>query len=506
MADVNAFFILLVLAYALGSLQFGYHIGELNTPQQVISCNAGDPSISQSKMQGLVDCIAMTTVQYGTIVSMFPIGGLFGSLVAGRLSDTYGRRPIALLNCIGFIIGPLLMTFANGVAVLGIGRVVCGLSSGVSMVSVPIYLSEISPINIRGTIGVMTQLSCVIGILVSQLAGVYLSTIPHWRIILAIGAALGTLQFILLLVSLESPKWLATQPGRFSQAKQTLIRIRGRSDVESEMKLWQDSRDDEDDDRDHFNASHAPLTRDDDDNGNVDEESDTLLRRPSSPTTTRTSNGRAPPSLKTFLFGAAYRPALRAILITQLAQQFTGTNAVIFYSTSLLSTLLPPSASAWTSVAISAVNLTVTLAAAHLIDRTGRRVLLLLSLAGMCAASCSLSVGITYAIPSLAAGAAMGLIGAFGLGVGPIPFLLVSELLDVRAVGLGQSFGLGVNWTATFCIGFLFPVVNEAIGSGLTFAVFASLAALAFGLVWAYVPESRGRTVAEVWSANRLAR
>lgn len=297
MSDVTPYFLFLVITYALGSLQFGYHIGELNTPQGVISCQTKG-YVSGTLTQGLVDCIEMTDVQYGTVVSMFPIGGLLGSLVAGRLSDRYGRKPISLCNSLIFVAGPLIMATANQIVTLGVGRIICGIASGVSLVTVPIYLNEISPISIRGIVGVMTQLSCVVGILLAQIAGVYLSSVPFWRIILAIGAGLGALQFIGLWPTVESPKWLAAQSGQFARAKNIVIRIRGRSDIQAEMKSWKI----EDEDQDEEEGEHHGL-----------------IRSPDRDLT----KAKVSLSVRDFLKTPHYRPAIKAILLIQVAVSTT---------------------------------------------------------------------------------------------------------------------------------------------------------------------------------------
>lgn len=165
---------------------------------------------------------------------------------------------------------------------------------------------------------------------------------------------------------------------------------------------------------------------------------------------------------------------LRTESRTALTSQ--GTNAVIFYSTSILADLLPD-LSAWISVGISIVNLVVTFFAAYLIDRTGRRILLLVSLVGMCTASLALAVGINHKLETLSAVAATMMIASFALGLGPIPFLLISEYFDVEVVGLAQSTGLSINWIATFCIGFFFPIMRRQLG-GSSFFVFSAIAAI----------------------------
>lgn len=297
MSDVTPFFLFLVAVHCLGSLQYGYHIGEMNTPQAVISCQVTNKDAHALWVDGtFVDCIRMSDVQYGTIVSLFTIGGLLGSIIAGRLADKFGRRPVSIAYCLVFMAGPAAMSTANAMWSLGLGRILSGIGCGFAIVLIPIYLNEISPVAIRGIVGAMTQLSCVTGILISQLAGVYLSTTTGWRIILGSGGLLGLVQFLLLYLTIESPKWLAAQPGKFALAKASLIRMRGRSDVESEMRLWRIKDDDEAD----F-ESRGLLTSEYD---TMDIDRDTR---------------KIPDSIKTFLMDPKLRPATSAVFITQMA-------------------------------------------------------------------------------------------------------------------------------------------------------------------------------------------
>ncbi|CCG82219.1 putative MFS glucose transporter [Taphrina deformans PYCC 5710] len=367
------------------------------------------------------------------------------------------------------------MSTANAMWSLGAGRLVSGVASGVALVLTPIYLNEISPLAIRGTVGAMTQVSCVFGILIAQIAGVYFSTATGWRLILGFGGMIGFVQFILLWFTVESPKWLTSQPGEFAHAKYLLRKIRGRSDIESEMRLWKGEDEDEEVSAtmEHRGLLYVDL------HSSVHSEDEV----------------RSTMSLGTFLTDTKLRPAVRAIFITQFA--FTGTNAVVFYSTSILASLLPD-LSAWISVGISLVNFLVTLVAANLVDRAGRKILILTSIAGMAISSALLAVGINGDYKVLSAVAAASIIGSFGLGLGPVPFLLISEYFEAETVGIAQSLGISVSWAATFTVGFLFPVMKQNLG-GSSFYVFAVSAVLFFFLTLRYVPESKGKTVREIW-------
>jgi MFS family permease len=149
-----------------------------------------------------------------------------------------------------------------------------------------------------------------------------------------------------------------------------------------------------------------------------------------------------------------------------LAQQLSGINAVIFYSTSILSSILPNS-SAVISLIISLVNLAMTLPSTTIIERWGRKPLLQCSICTMGVMSLFLGAGIVYEWRLISVVASFGFVAAFSIGLGPIPFLIISELVDVEAVSAGQSFGLVVNWFATFCI--VLPSLDPCNARGTSF-------------------------------------
>lgn len=152
-----------------------------------------------------------------------------------------------------------------------------------------------------------------------------------------------------------------------------------------------------------------------------------------------------------FLRSPAYKPMIRAVLIVMLAQQLSGINAVIFYSTSILSSILP-SSSALISLIISLINLCTTLPSTTLIERSGRKPLLLWSISSMGIASLFLGLGIVYSWRLISVISSFAFVAAFSIGLGPIPFLIISEFVDAEGVSAGQSFGLVTNWMATFCV------------------------------------------------------
>ena len=182
-----------------------------------------------------------------------------------------------------------------------------------------------------------------------------------------------------------------------------------------------------------------------------------------------------------------------------VAQQLTGINSIVMYSVDLLSELLPTTATLLT-VAVSALNVGLTALCAPLSDKIGRKTCILLSIAGMGTCSVLLAVGIGFSIKILSAVATLLFVASFAVGLGPVPYILANELVGPEAVGATQSWALAANWIATFLVSQFFPILNEALGKGRVYYLFAGFA-LVFGafIAW-WVPETRGKHGAEeVW-------
>jgi len=187
----------------------------------------------------------MSPAQIGVVQSIFTLGGLFGALAAGPLSSRYGRLRTMKLTTVFFIAGPMLEAPAPNIATLAIGRLISGIGAGSSLVSVPIYISEISPPEQKGFFGSFTQIMVNIGILLTQLLGYFLSKGQLWRLVLGIGGAIGLAQVVGLFLSVESPKWLADQ-GHTKEANRILRKIRGNnSNVDEEFASWGTENQDE---------------------------------------------------------------------------------------------------------------------------------------------------------------------------------------------------------------------------------------------------------------------
>ncbi|KAL2047844.1 hypothetical protein ABVK25_011300 [Lepraria finkii] len=475
--DITLYLCYILLATAVGPLQFGYHLAELNAPQDVITCEK--KSVTSSALNpSLPQCISMNTDQFAVITSIFTLGGLVGALIAGPCCTQYGRLLTMRLTTTFFVVGPIFEALAPSISVMSIGRFISGIGAGSSLVVGPIYISEVAPPKEKGFFGALTQIMVNVGILLTQVLGYFLSRDSMWRIILGLAGCIGLLQLLMLFLVPESPKWLA-EHNHPQRARAILRKIRGRKeDLEDEVAAW------------NVDSSAEDIS-----------EEESLLSAP--PGTHPGPNPRASSesvSIFSAIMHPSYRPAMIAVIAVMFAQQLTGINSIIMYSVSLLSTLLPTTAALLT-VAISALNLFMTTICAPLSDKIGRKTCILLSITGMGTSAILLAVGMSCGVKILAAIATLLFVASFAVGLGPVPFILANELVGPEAVGATQSWALAANWIATFIVSQFFPILNKALGGqGRVYYVFAVIAAVFGAFIAWWVPETRGKRGAnEVW-------
>jgi sugar porter (SP) family MFS transporter len=390
------------------------------------------------------------------------------------------------LTTIFFILGSGLEALAMDISIIAVGRLLSGVGAGASLVIVPLYIAEVAPPRERGLFGVMTQIAINVGLLLTQTLGYFFDKGSEWRLILAAGAAIGLLQGIGLFFIPETPAWIADNRDP-QKALKLLQRIRGKgADVNEEVQTWD---------------ADVP--------GFVIESEGLLNQAETSPrpgsATSKTSN-KAIVHIGFFQVARdpLYRPAIIAVVGVMFAQQLCGINSVMMYSVSLLTPVFPTS-SALLTIFISIVNLLATILGAPLADRLGRKTCLLLSISGMGISSLCLAFSMLFEIKLLTAIAVLAFVASFAVGLGPIPFMLASELVTQEAKGATQSWALAANWIFTFCVAQFFPIINVALGGhGWVYFIFAGLALLSGIFVTWWVPETKGKKdVDEVWGRVR---
>lgn len=448
------------------------------------SSSINDHSSSPFPWSHLSKCVSMTQIEFASLSSLFVLGGFIGAMSAGPFSSVRGKLLVMQCAAVSYILGSTVQTLAGTVLVMQLARFIVGLGAGVSTVIVPMYISEIAQPEQRGFFGSFTQISINLGILFTQGLGYFLSRPFYWRGIMSFGVVLALGHLILLLFASESPAWLAAHVDS-ETAMKVLRRIRPHSyDLQSEAA--------------HFKSTKK-IT--DDVDASADSEQPLLSRQNTA--STSDDHEKAHIGFTQLLKDNKHRRAVLAVVGMMVIQQATGINGVILYSVSLLKGVIPIS-SALLTIFISLVNLFCTIGCSNLPDRLGRKATLLISISGMGISSFLLATGLQCNVQILSALSVLGFVAFFAAGLGPVPFGLASEMIEPEAKGALQSLALGASYAATFVIAQGFPILNSFMnnlvgGVGSTFFIFAGTAALSVWFVFAKVPETRGRSVEEVW-------
>lgn len=394
------------------------------------------------------------------------------------------------ITAVIFVVGSAIEALAPTPWLLGLGRFVSGLGSGASTVIVPLYISEIAPPAERGFFGAFTQISCNTGILVAQVLGYFLSHGAAWRWILGISGLIAAAQAVLTFLVPESPAWTATVKGDVAAARGILQRIRGpRFNIDDEVALWGPG------------AAKA---------GGATAEEQGLLAPPDvGPAGAEDEDDVQHIGVMQALRDPLYRPAMIVVMGIMFAQQLCGINSIVMYSVQLLDGLLPLS-SILLTILVSAVNLVMTAACSPLPDKWGRKTCLLVSIVGQGASSLTLAISILTGVKIVSALAVAFFVAFFAVGLGPVPFILASELVGQEAVGATQSWCLATNYTATFLVAQFFPIINTALNAwlggrgGWVYFIFAGFAAAFALFIATRVPETKGKKDAdEVWGRTR---
>ncbi|KAL8292255.1 hypothetical protein RQP46_001721 [Phenoliferia psychrophenolica] len=419
-------FALVVTWICSSALQYGFHISALNSTQDSIICSASNRPLPG--LAGAPTCVHMTTWGFGVVTAAFTLGGFFSSVVTGTIADRVGRKRTAVYSAWLIIIGGLAMTIGSTVYILAAGRFIIGLACGIATVLVPLYLSEVAPPAIRGSVGVLTQLSICIGIFFAQVISIPLSALEsgNWRFVTLVSAAIAFTQVVTAAFMIESPQWLAEHnPPLFNN-----------SDEET-----------------------APLAPGEDD----------PLGDNESGFSARSSASGHEESMSIAQAISSKDPAVRKGLITVLSGQFfqqgSGINAVMYYSTGILSTISQNAK--WVTLFTTLVNVFMTLPAVYFVERLGRRALLLISLGAMSVSSIVLAYSINNSQFFLASVFIVMFVASFSVGLGPIPFLLLGEVPPVKARSACASAALGTNWSSNFFIGLLFLPLRNWLSGGL---------------------------------------
>uniref|UniRef100_A0A1J3DS65 Plastidic glucose transporter 4 n=1 Tax=Noccaea caerulescens TaxID=107243 RepID=A0A1J3DS65_NOCCA len=425
----------------LGAILFGYHLGVVNGALEYLAKDLG---------------IADNAVLQGWIVSALLAGATVGSFTGGALADKFGRTRTFQLDAIPLAIGAFLCATAQSVQTMIVGRLLAGIGIGISSAIVPLYISEISPTEIRGALGSVNQLFICIGILAALIAGLPLAANPlWWRTMFGVAVIPSVLLAVGMAFSPESPRWLVQQ-GKVSQAEKAIKTLYGKERV-------------------------VELVRD----------------------LSTSGQGSSEPEAGWFdLFSSRYFKVVSVGAALFLFQQLAGINAVVYYSTSVFR-----SAGIQSDVAASALvgasNVFGTAVASSLMDKMGRKSLLLTSFGGMALSMLLLSLSFTWKALAAYSGT-LAVVGtvlyvlSFSLGAGPVPALLLPEIFASRIRAKAVALSLGMHWISNFVIGLYFLSVVTKFGISSVYLGFAGVCVLAVIYIAGNVVETKGRSLEEI--------
>jgi MFS transporter, SP family, arabinose:H+ symporter len=430
---------------AIGGFLFGYDTAVINGANSLLQTHfALDPE-RDSMLIGLATASAI-------------LGCIPGAMSAGFISDRFGRRRVlffcAALFALSGILSAIPQTFAQFIA----ARILSGIAIGVSSMICPVYIAEIAPPQWRGRLGSLFQLGIVTGIFVTLFINGWIqrpadavwNVAYGWRWMLA-AEAIPALLFLGLLFPIpESPRWLI-QANREGEARATLHRIGGEIYAESEI------------------AAVKEVLRQED--GSFGE-----------------------------LFSRRHRLPLAIALVLMFGSQLSGINAIMYYSTEIFKNATGDANGAFTSsVWIGLVNFIATFIAVGFVDKAGRKPLLLIGNAIQVVAL--VMVGFIYALnphSSALLGFVILYIAAFAMAMGPLPWIVCSEIFPAKLRGRAMSVATFCIWSGCLLVAQTFPSLLKIIGPTNTFCIYGACSAATFLLVLWLLPETKGRTLEEI--------
>jgi MFS transporter, SP family, sugar:H+ symporter len=406
--------------------------------------------------------ISLTAFHQGLIVSSLLIGAMIGVLSAGRLADRYGRRPMLLMTGVVYSVGAVGAALGTSIGMLIFFRLVMGLAVGASSVVVTIYLAEMAPSGKRGALTSLNQLMVTIGILVAYIVDYALSPFGAWRWMFGLGLVPSLVLLVGISFQPETPRWLMKH-GQEKKARDVLARFIETSRIDAEIAEMKEV----------YNKE---------------------------------GGGTA--------WGELFAPWFRKILIIAIGMaifpQIMGINSIVYYAPNILTNIgFGTSAAILANVGIGIINVLMTVVAIRLIDRVGRKPLLLFGTTGM--ALSLLVIGLVYFTVGNPAAAWIILIfialfvASFAVSWGTVVRVLISEILPLQIRGTVMGFVLVFNWGFNFLVGLIFPVVLQAAGLGRVFFGFAVVSVAAFLFVRYMVPETKGKSLEELELSFREA-
>lgn len=422
---------------ALGGLLFGF-----------------DTAVISGTVSSLESVFALNEFWLGFTVAIALIGTILGSLSVGRPGDIYGRKQVLIVLAVFYTISAIGSALARDWYLFLSFRFLGGLAVGGSSVMSPMYIAEISPAKIRGRLVAVQQFNIVFGILLAFLSNYLVASVVQqhaWRYMLGVEAIPAFLFFLLLFVIPRSPRWLV-KTDRVDEARDVLGKT-GEPDVERAIRDILDS---------------------------LKQKSDAAREK---------------------FFSKKYAVPIIAAVLLAFFNQMSGINAILYYAPRIFEmTGLPMDAALLQSVAVGLTNMVATIIAMVLIDRMGRKNLLLIGSVGMV-----IFLGLVareFYLQDFGGYEVMffliGFIAFFAVSQGAVIWVFISEIFPNKVRAEGQALGTFTHWTMAAVVSWTFPVMADVIGGGHSFMIFALMMVLQFIFVWKFIPETKGRSLEEI--------
>jgi SP family arabinose:H+ symporter-like MFS transporter len=434
---MKGYVILISVVAALGGLLFGF-----------------DTAVISGTINFIQPYFGLSEAGLGWTVSSLLFGCIAGVFLAGKAGDHYGRKKVLMVAALLFFISAVGSASAHSLIFFLVARILGGLAVGVASILSPMYIAELAPAKYRGTLVSLNQLAIVIGILVAFFSNYLLVDTGenNWRWMLLVMAAPAVLLFFSLFLVPESPRWLVAR-GRNDDAFKVLVKTSGKEFASAELK----------------------------------EIEETLKNQEES-----TFRDLLAPKIKPLLFIG---------IILAVFQQITGINTIMYYAPKIFANVGQSNDSAlFQTILIGGTNLIFTLVAMVLIDRLGRKLLIIIGSTGMMLMLAGLSAlyftnqtsGVLVLVFIL------GYIAFFAASLGPALWVVAAELFPNRLRSKGMSIAIVSLWIACTVVTIVFPIMLEKLSGGITFLIFALICLANLLYVLKYVPETKGKTLEEL--------
>lgn len=436
------------LVTTLGGLLFGY-----------------DTAVISGAIGSLARHFALTPAMEGWAAGSALVGCVVGSALTGPVSDRFGRRPALLAAALLFLISAIGTAIPETFAAFIVFRVLGGVGVGAAAMAGPMYIAEIAPARLRGTFVSWNQFAVVFGMLLVYFVNYFIAgrgddlwnVALGWRWMFG-SESLPAVTFLLLLLFVpESPRWLAKR-ARWKEARRILMRVEGPAHADAELAEIKSA---------------------------LDLEGDSFEE----------------------LFQAKWRRVLVIGVVLAVLQQVTGINVFLYYAPEILKTVAgaKTDAALLQTVLVGAVNMTFTVIAIRQVDRWGRRPLMLAGYGGMAVALFVLGgTALLSQVKAWVLVAILGYIAAFSLSVGPVTWVLLTEIYPTRHRGRAMAIATLSLWVANYVVSQTFPMMDKcaalttAFHHGFPFFLYGTFSVLAILFVWRFVPETKGQSLEEI--------